>query len=207
MRPDSVWAVVPLKGLREGKSRLAPLLSAEERARLMARMLTRVVAAASRAGLAGALVVTREAEAARLADELGARVLGEEGEGLNAALRPALRWVAARAPAALILPADLPLVTPEELAELLSSAPPPPCAVIAPSPDGGTNALLLAPPMCLEPAFGRRSAARHQRLARQAGLRVGRFRAPGLALDIDGPQELATYLERSAQPLPGLGPG
>lgn len=183
--------MIPVKALRRAKSRLKGQLDAEARYRLGVRMLTRVLGAVTRAGLAGAVVVTSDAETARLADELGARVLRETGRGLNAALEQGLAWAAGRAAAALVLPADLPLVEPDELRALLGAAPEPPCVVLSPASDGGTNALLLAPPLALRPAFGRQSARRHRQAAERARLRLVELRSPGLELDVDTPQQLA----------------
>ena len=55
----------------------------------------------------------------------------------------------------------------------------------------GTNALLIAPPDALEPAFGPGSFARHAALAHAAGARVRVGRLPSLELDVDTPGDLA----------------
>lgn len=159
-------------------------------------MFTRVVGAAVRAGLGGTVVVTADGETARLADELGARVLVEGGGGLNPAVRQGLAWAEGRARGALVLPADLPLLEPEEVLGVLAAAPAPPCAVICPSQDGGTNALLLCPASALEPAYGPGSAERHAAAAQAAGLRVARYTSPGLAFDIDSLEDLAALASR-----------
>ena len=55
----------------------------------------------------------------------------------------------------------------------------------------GTNALLIAPPEAVEPAFGPGSFARHAALAHAAGARVRIGRLPSLELDVDTPGDLA----------------
>jgi 2-phospho-L-lactate/phosphoenolpyruvate guanylyltransferase len=62
--------------------------------------------------------------------------------------------------------------------------------VIAPSRDGGTNALLAWPPLVLPFLFGVGSQARHMAAARERGLGVYEFRAPGMELDVDRPDDL-----------------
>ena len=64
--------------------------------------------------------------------------------------------------------------------------------VIAEAKDGGTNALLLRPPTVLQFAFAtsRPSAAFHADHARNVGIVPAIVRRPGLARDIDTPDDL-----------------
>jgi 2-phospho-L-lactate guanylyltransferase len=54
----------------------------------------------------------------------------------------------------------------------------------------GTNALVLAPPLVVEPGFGVGSLARHAARARAAGAVVRVADAPSLELDVDTPGDL-----------------
>ena len=83
-----MWAVVPVKEIRQAKQRLALEMSTDERCRLVEAMLSDVLEALSRVdGFEGLLVVTRDAEAAAAAREQGASVLEENDEScLNGAL-------------------------------------------------------------------------------------------------------------------------
>ena len=64
--------------------------------------------------------------------------------------------------------------------------------VIVPDRHGhGTNALRLAPPEVLAPAFGPGSFARHAARAAAAGAAVRVAHAPSLELDVDTPDDLA----------------
>ncbi len=82
--------LVPVKAFGEAKLRLAPALSAPERAALARTMATRVVASA--AGLPVA-VVCDDLEVAAWARELGALVIWEPGRGLNGAVQEGVsRW-------------------------------------------------------------------------------------------------------------------
>jgi 2-phospho-L-lactate guanylyltransferase len=90
----------------------------------------------------------------------------------------------------LVLPADLPLVTPEDIESLLDERQYGQ-VVLAPNLDkSGTNALLLAPPAALKPCYGANSYERHLRAARAAGLAVNTVDRPGLAQGIDTPVDL-----------------
>ena len=54
----------------------------------------------------------------------------------------------------------------------------------------GTNALLLAPPRAIRPAFGPGSRARHETLAREAGAACAVDEVPALLLDVDTLEDL-----------------
>jgi 2-phospho-L-lactate guanylyltransferase len=141
--------------------------------------------------LAGVAVISRDPAVRALAAAQGAQPLVERGYDLNAALEQArAAVVAAGAAAVLVLPADLPLLTAEDLAGLCAQAQLGDGVVIAPSHDGGTNALLLRPPLALPYAFGVDSFARHCALAAAAGLPCRVYRSPTLAWDVDTPEDL-----------------
>ena len=78
----------------------------------------------------------------------------------------------------------------------------------------GTNALLLAPPDAIVPAFGPGSFDRHVAAARAAGVAAHVERLPSLALDVDTAGDLAALRAALEQPArrraahpPGAGAG
>ena len=192
----STWAVIPAKSPELAKTRLATVASPEERADLARRLLSGVVTAALDCrGIAGVVVVSASPEQRELATHLGAQAISDPAEsyddGLNTAITSGCQYVAALgATAALVLPADLPLVAPEVIAEFLDEAGDAQIA-LAPDRDGtGTNALLLRPPLVLPPLFGSDSFVRHVDSARARGLTTARLRLPELAFDVDTPADL-----------------
>jgi 2-phospho-L-lactate/phosphoenolpyruvate guanylyltransferase len=195
----ATWAIVPVKGLGEAKQRLAGVLPPQARRRLMLAMLRDVLATLAlveRLGRLGrVLVVTPDAEVARIAPELGARVLREEtARGHSAAAAAGFAYaLASGAMQALTVPADTPCVTPGELSHLLDARPGAgPGVVLVPAHDrDGTNAVLVAPPDAFPPSFGPGSFARHLAQAEARGLACRVIELPGLALDIDKPRDLA----------------
>jgi len=195
-----VWAVIPVKPLRGALRRLTSALEAPVRRDLQVAMLTDVLTACAGAGgLAGVMTVTSDPDAAAMAVAIaGARVVPDHDppRGMNAAVARGLAAVAAeRADAALVLTADLPLATPEDLAAILAAGTPAPSALLVPSADGtGTNAMLLAPPAALAPLLGPDSYARHTVQAARRGVPVTRLDLPRLALDIDTPADLVALV-------------
>jgi 2-phospho-L-lactate guanylyltransferase len=192
------WAVVPVKYLRQAKQRLAGVLDARERAGLARAMLEDVLSAlVASPALAGIVLVTGDPAARRLAAGYGARVLLEEEErGHTAASSLGARTLAQEGAAGMIqVPADIPLVTPEDIGALLAVDSEAPAVTLAPSRDEqGTNAVACSPPDVMPLRFGRDSFVGHLRRARAQGIEPRLVKRPGLALDIDTPVDLGAFL-------------
>lgn len=193
----TLWIVIPVKPFREGKSRLAAALDGDERAVLSRRWFTHVLTSVRAWGrAAGVLVISRDPGVLALGRDLGAQSVTERGDALNPALEQARAVVLdAGGEALLVLPSDLPLLALDDLDELYDLMLEGPGVVLAPSHDGGTNALLLRPPQALPFAFGEASFARHTALAAVADLPCRVYHSVTLALDIDYPEDLLVIPE------------
>ena len=179
-------AIVPVKGLDGAKTRLAPRLSAGERATLVVDMLDRVLAACSEAvSIERTLLVTPDPGLARERVDL----LVDAGTGHADAVALALGDPRA-APGALVVMADCPLVTAESLDALVRAARP---LALAPARDGGVNAIALAPLNGFVPRFGV-PAETTLAEARAAGLEPVVVADPALALDVDSPEDYELLL-------------
>lgn len=188
-----VCALLPVKRFDGAKTRLAPFMSAAERAALAEAMLLDVldVLMAAR-GLAAIVIVTGDAALAARADALGVRVIDDPVEaGTNDAVALGLErlkvWNVERV---LIVPGDIPYLGVVEieaaLAALTRTA-----VVLAPARrDGGTNLLGLSPPDAIAPAFGAESFARHLAAASAKGIRPVILPSAGAGHDIDVPSDL-----------------
>ena len=187
------WLIVPAKPFIAAKSRLAASLSPPERARLGAYLLERTLRVAQKAdAFAEIIVVSRDPAALQLASTLGARALAEVGDDLNPAVTQACQNAQKNgAISALVLPADLPLLTAADLHQLCAAADPPAATVITPSRDGGTNALLLPLPAPFAFAYGSGSFFHHVRLAAQSALDVRIVETDNLRFDLDAPADLS----------------
>ncbi len=197
----TLWAIVPIKPMRLGKSRLATVLSEEERAALNRQLLARTVETLkSVPELEQVLVVSRDTAALALARKHGARTVLEDDEShLNMALARAT-FVARRfnTHGILVLPADLPLLRAEDVRALLEAARQPPAVVIVPDRKReGTNALVITPPGFISYHFGPGSFRRHCDLAREAGARLEVLELPSLAIDLDWPEDLKLLEEQN----------
>lgn len=170
------------------------MLSEDEREALNRYLLSHTLEAlCARPEIEQTLVVSRDQAALALARQHGARTVLEDGAPeLNLALRRAT-LVAKNfgASGVLILPADLPLITPQDLLPLLEKAQNPPVVVIAPDRhQDGTNALLVRPTGLIEYRFGPGSFEEHCRRARRAGAQLHICPQAALGLDVDVLEDL-----------------
>ena len=193
-----LWAVVPVKERVAAKERLAPILRPEARQALALAMLEDVLAAVTPApGIAGLLVVTVDAEAGELAARYAARVteIGAR-DGHTGAVAAAARLLAAEGRGGMLtLPGDIPLVTPAEIAGVLAAHPPAPSFTIAPSHDErGSNAIACSPPDAVPLRFGENSFFPHLQAAEACGIRPNVVHLPGIALDIDSPEDVVSFM-------------
>ena len=189
----TLWAIVPVKPLRRGKSRLAGTLTEDERTELNRALLQHTLETLSELKeVDGVLVVSRDPNALTIARNHGARTVQEDGQPeLNTALKRATIVAQVYATrGVLVLPADLPLVTREDIQALIQRATEPPVVVIAPDRHKkGTNALLISPPGLIEYDFGENSFQRHCELVKKAGARLEIVELPSLGLDLDIPED------------------
>lgn len=188
-----VVAIIPVGAIEGAKSRLGAVLDAEERRDLALRLAeTTVSAAVATDGIDETLVVTPDDEVRDLALRAGARPLRQRRGGLNDGLRQARdEAVAAGARAILVLPIDIPRVSPSLLEPVVALArgSEPVVAIVPDRHDRGTNALLVAPPDLIDFCFGGDSKDAHVGAARAVGARVELLDGP-LTLDIDTPEDL-----------------
>ena len=176
--------IIPVKPFREAKQRLAPVLQAAQRAMLAERMFRHVLGVSiSFFGTANVLVVSRSEDVLTIVRSEGGQALLEgESAGLNSAVSQGVR--AAAASKVLILASDLPLLGPNDLAEMTLKE----CAIAPDRHQRGTNALLW--PAHLPFAFGADSFARHCAIAEAASFAPTILACRGLTHDVDVPDDL-----------------
>ncbi|MFN3335788.1 MAG: 2-phospho-L-lactate guanylyltransferase, partial [Caldilinea sp.] len=149
-------------------------------------------------------VVSRDPVALTTAAALGAIGLMENLADLNSALTQACGYAhTSGADAALLLPADLPRLRQQDLIELVEAfSSHPRTVVLAPSRDGGTNALMLPLPAPFPFAFGPDSLCFHRALAAAAGYTTTVVNSPTLAFDLDSPADLCEFVADPTCQLP-----
>lgn len=194
---NRVWCIVPVKRFAVAKSRLIPVLDAQERATLARLMFEDVldVLMQSKAVLAGVAVVTSDRIAATLARSRGAAaVLDRTDNGINAAVRVAIAQIAGGDGGVIVVPSDIPQVTPGAIAAAAQAIASPGTMAVAAADDGGTNLLACRPAGAIPLHFGPRSFERHCRAATEAGIAVRTLHVPQLLPDIDRPEDLRLFV-------------
>lgn len=190
--PMNIWLVLPVKPFALGKSRLSTVLDKSARIALNRALMMHVLETAlATKRFAGIVVVSRDPVVREIAHSYFVESLEEEDEELNLALLQGRTYLMQKQVDGLfVLPADLPLLTVDDLNLVLDAGEATNSVVIAPSPDGGTNALLLRPPDVLPFQFGHNSFQHHCASAHRAKLVVHQVSSPGLQTDIDMPSDL-----------------
>jgi 2-phospho-L-lactate guanylyltransferase len=193
----AIWAAVPVKEFAGAKQRLARLLTAEERQALAAAMLEDVLAALTEAPLAGIMVNTVDPLATELARRYGARVVTVGArDGHTGAVSAMARILAAEGCDMLTVPGDIPRVTSAEIAAVIEAHRPAPSVSIVPAHDErGSNAVLCSPPLVMPLRFGDDSFLPHLASARALGVEPTILRLPGIALDIDQPEDVHALMQ------------
>ena len=161
------WSlIVPVKPLRQAKSRLATVAGDALRPSLALAFAEDTVAAALACpAVREVVVVTDDPEAGGRLALLGARILPDlPGQGLNAALGHGAQTVRRERPAAAVaaLNADLPALRPAELGRVLDAAAGHARSFLADAAGVGTTLLAATAPAPLAPAFGGCSRVRHR---------------------------------------------
>jgi 2-phospho-L-lactate guanylyltransferase len=197
----TIWAIVPVKPLRRGKSRLAETLSEDERAELNRHLLIHTVKTLKETPeVEEVLVVSRDPKALAIAHDLNARTILENGSPhLNTALERATAVAKMYTTnGVLILPADLPLISQEDVEKLITIANGHQRVVVI-TPDrhkNGTNALLISPAGIIDYDYGENSFDRHCKRAREAGAKLEICELPSIELDLDLPEDLELVAEK-----------
>jgi 2-phospho-L-lactate guanylyltransferase len=191
--------LIPIKDPSRAKTRLAALLSPEERRRLAWTMFEDVGrAAAASVKPDGVVMVTSFKPAIERAILLGWEALVEESQASeSASIDWASRALSERGfDTVMRLPADLPLVRSEDIDALLSIELRARAALLVPSREGtGTNAIIRTPPDLFPSRFGPNSLALHREEAARRGVECVVVNNSRIALDIDEPADLELLLE------------
>ena len=197
----SLWAIVPVKSLRRGKSRLSGVLSDEERSELNNDLLTKTLnCLKSIPRIDQTLVISYDPEVLAKAREFDAMTV-QEGQktNINNALRRAT--VAAKAYNAtkiIIIPADLPFINKEEVENFLAQEGNPPEIIISSDRHSeGTNALFINPIGILEYNFGPWSFRKHIEQAERKKIMVKIKNMESLTFDLDVPEDLEIFMNTS----------
>lgn len=185
--------LIPVKDLRNAKQRLASVLDQSGRTQLARAMIHDVLATvAGWSSRPEAAVVTCDPPTIELAEQYGFQVIADpENRSETDAIEDATSFCESLGiQSTLVIPGDIPLIQASELEQIIEGAPAK-GSVLVPAADGhGTNAVLRAPAALFPLHFGNNSFKPHLTAARATGLPCITLSLPGIALDIDNPDDL-----------------
>jgi 2-phospho-L-lactate guanylyltransferase len=214
-----LWAIIPVKPLRDSKSRLAHILSPDQRAELTGRLLSQTLEVLGRVGeIFRTMVVSRDPAVLKIARKYGAFTYGEsDKQDLNLALTRATHIASAQqADCVLILPSDLPFLTVEDVEMMIAGMAQDTkkssgngyfyhhraMTICTDHNSEGTNALLICPPTGFTFQYGPHSYQLHLEEGARLGMSRRIIHAPGIKFDLDTEKDFQVF--KTIQPEPDL---
>ena len=188
------WAILPVKKYSVGKSRLRNLFSETELAKLNQQLFESTFTKLQEtSGIDTILVVSREEHSLAWCQARGGvPLLEDDPSTLNSAISQAQRVISQQGDSrVIILPSDLPLMTSQDLENLISLSDGKRKVVIVPDHlQAGTNALVMSEPQLIEPYFGSGSFRKHTRQALEKNAELVVYLNENIQWDLDTSLEL-----------------
>ncbi len=182
-----VHVIIPFKGVMESKSRLVSGISDDMRKRLVIAMLSDVISAVTFSKkVSHLIVITSDKKIENVMPKNATLLLEDKPRGINQAIIEATEYsINMNAEATLVIPADLPLITPQDINTIISKGKSKPAVILSPSLTGGTNILYRTPPQIIEPKFGRNSFHAHLNESKKMNIEPKIYSSPRVSLDLD----------------------
>ncbi len=196
-----VWALLPLKDFVNAKQRLSGVLAPHERRHFFQAMVEDVLdVLAGHEAITQTLIVSDDPSAKLLAEHYAVKYWPEQslaGTGLNGVVSTvAQRLQRQGVDSLLVVHGDLPLLSADQLNQLIAAHVAAPAVTLAPDRHGqGSNCMLCSPPAVVDFHYGEQSYQQHQAACADRGVRFNALTLPGIACDIDTPEDLMVLLE------------
>ena len=187
-----MWALLPVKRLEQAKLRLAGVLTQAQRRQLSLCMLEDILDTLDKtAVINGVTVISCDEAAISLARDYHADVLNTGVDhGYASDVLKGVEAISDKAVGkVIVIPADVPELDETDLAYLDRDY----AGGVTLCPagnDGGTNGLVLTPPLSIGLMYGENSFDKFRKEAEQRQIAVNIARPDGLARDIDRPDDL-----------------
>ena len=194
--------LIPMRSLKEGKTRLSNLLSADKREKLIKLLFTQLLGKLKTLKdqfpfiFSDILVITPCEEVEKISKDFNVLVLKEQNlNGLNSAVNKGIYWsLENHYDSSLILPGDIIDPETEDIKRILEIGKKSiDSMVICPSTDFGTNALFLSLPTRLNFKFGPNSFFEHQKEAKKISIRSIIAPVDSLKDDLDTGKDLEKF--------------
>ncbi len=202
------WAIIPIKPLYQGKSRLSGIIDQEERIKFNKRLLAHTLKVVSSCNqISGVIVVTKDTTLKAMIKKPNVKLFIEDGKSdLNKAINFGVtKAIENKADSILVIPCDLPLLNKDEIVKIINMSSSENCMIIIPDRHSqGTNLLFIKPALKDIYCFGENSFEKHKEMGKRKGLDVKVYDSKNLCLDIDLPEDLQYYNLRKAEQKSGI---
>ena len=188
--------VLPVKDFANAKQRLSGALDGSARAGLARAMCLDVLQALARTRVPERVIVfTAADEVIQMTQPFGFDVVFEKSvDGHSAAVNHMVSELVSNSARIVSIASDLPRLVPSEIDFAMDAASEP--VTLIPSRDWtGTNGVVFLSPARIEMEYGEGSFRRHLSKAAAAGHRADVMNLPGVAFDIDTPEDLALFMD------------
>ena len=188
--------LLPVKDFANAKQRLSGALDGSARAGLARAMCLDVLQALARTRVPERVIVfTAADEVIQMTRPFGFDVVFEKSvDGHSAAVNHMVSELVSNSARIVSIASDLPRLVPSEIDFAMDAASEP--VTLIPSRDWtGTNGVVFVSPARIEMEYGEGSFRRHLSKAAAAGHRADVMNLPGLAFDIDTPEDLALFMD------------
>ena len=194
--------LVPVKNLSAAKQRLAAVLDQPARTQLAQAMLHDIVATLGAwPRRPDCALVTSDDFALELARQHDFEIIPDPtNPGETGAIEMATRLCVGRGiDSTLVIPADIPLIHASELDQILACASAEGSVLVHAADGRGTNAAFRRPANLFPLRFGNDSFKPHLAAAQATGRPCIVLQLPGIALDVDNPEDLRQLLTRPGE--------
>jgi len=184
--------LVPVKNLANAKQRLAPAIEQSTRTQLAQAMLADVLDSLAAAAIDDVSLVTSDAFASEIARGLSFDIIRDDlNVSETGAIEMATQLCSERGiDSTLVIPADIPLISAAEICAIYENAPNEGTLLVPSGDKRGTNAVLRRPTQLFPLRFGNDSFLPHLAAAIAINKTCIVLSLPGIALDIDTPDDL-----------------
>lgn len=192
-----LWAIIPVKPLISGKTRLSKVLDDKSRMALIKILVSRTIKSINNTKqFEHCLVISNDHEILEIARKRRVETLFEESPiDLNRAIVKGIEFVKENSgEKVLVLHSDLPLITTKNLNEILSLGKTDNSIVISPDRHlKGTNIIYLNPIGNFTFHYGENSFLKHLKEIKKSNYQVEIYNHINVALDLDLPEDLELY--------------
>lgn len=196
-----VAAIIPVKTFSKAKTRLG--LAQEKTEEICKIMLDEVLSAIAKSQLNKIVLVSKDEGALQIGKKYNAEAVFEHKEsGVNAAVALSEKYLLENGfDASIVFPQDIPLIRPEDIANLLAFQKTSKSLLVVPSRKfDGTNALLRSPTNVVETHYDEDSYKIHLSTGKARGIPTSFVLISRIMWDIDDAEDLELIMSNIEKP-------